>query len=59
MDGRQGKADVLVTVDGDLLALQGQLRCEVVTADAVLTELQRWDSRRLRPATPLLSSGSE
>lgn len=37
----QGKADVLVTGGRDLLALRGQLRCAIVTADAFLTELQR------------------
>ncbi len=37
----QGKADLLVTGDRDLLALQGQLHCDIVTADAFLTELQR------------------
>ena len=37
----QGKADVLVTGDRDLLALQGQLRYAIVTADTFLTELQR------------------
>jgi putative PIN family toxin of toxin-antitoxin system len=35
-----GKADYLVTGDRDLLALQGQLRCEIVTADAFVSTLR-------------------
>jgi len=35
-----GKADYLVTGDRDLLALQGQLRCAIVTADAFLSTLR-------------------
>ena len=33
------KADYLVTGDRDLLALQGQLRCAIVTADAFISAL--------------------
>jgi putative PIN family toxin of toxin-antitoxin system len=36
-----GKAGYLVTGDRDLLALQGQLRCEIVTADAFLSAVHR------------------
>ena len=34
-----GKADYLVTGDRDLLALRGQLRCAIVTAEAFLSAL--------------------
>ena len=34
-----GKADYLVTGDRDLLALQGQLRCAIVTAEAFQSAL--------------------
>lgn len=36
----QGKADYLVTGDRDLLALQGQLRCEIVTAETFASTLR-------------------
>ena len=35
----QGKADFLVTGDRDLLVLQGQMRCEIVKADAFVSAL--------------------
>lgn len=35
----QGRANFLVTGDRDLLELQGQLRCQIVTADAFMSAL--------------------
>jgi predicted nucleic acid-binding protein len=35
-----GKADYLVTGDGDLLALASKFSCPIITADQLLTKLE-------------------